>query len=208
MGGDSAGVRDSSLRLLHDTKVFHARAGDVACLIGYAGSMRAGQLVEHVLQLPAAPAPSEDRRVLVRWFAGEFATAVRDCLQAGGFDPDDSDGDDDASEVELLVGLQGRLFAVGSDLSIEDPLDGFAAIGTGSEVLKGALWATHAERGEDRILCALRAAERFVATVRGPFCVARQPFTSATAEARAAFAEAARQIETDRVRRLGTWCDE
>lgn len=161
MGGDSAGVGGYSLTVRKDTKVFH----NASFLMGFTSSFRMGQLLRY-----AFSPPDYDSSVsLEKFMATTFIDAVRACLKEGGFASK-------SSEVEaggyFLVGFQGRLFYIESDYQVGEALDGYDAVGCGSDVALGALYATSARvTPRKRILLALQAAERHNAGVRAPFTV-------------------------------------
>ena len=97
-----------------------------------------------------------------------FIDAVRDCLKTGGWAKKDDEREEGGT---FLVGVKGRLFTVEDDYQVGASADGYAAVGCGSEIALGALFATARTRmsPERRLTVALEAAERFSAGVRGPF---------------------------------------
>lgn len=161
IGGDSAGVTGYSMTVRADSKVFTVGP----YVMGFTTSFRMGQLIRYAL---AAPAPDGD---LDRFMATTFIDAVRECLKTGGWARKDNDREEGGT---FLVGVRGRLFTVWDDYQVAAGADGYAAVGCGSELALGALFATARTRvrPERRIMVALQAAERFSAGVRGPFlCV-------------------------------------
>jgi ATP-dependent protease HslVU (ClpYQ) peptidase subunit len=162
IGGDSAGVAGHSLTVRADAKVF--RNG--AYLFGFTTSFRMGQLIRYSLE---APVPVGD---LEGFMATTFIDAVRTCLKDGGWARKDSDREEGGT---FLVGAAGRLFAVYEDYQVAEAADGYAAVGCGSDIALGALYASARTRtpAGKRVALALEAAERFSAGVRGPFiCLA------------------------------------
>jgi hypothetical protein len=105
---------------------------------------------------------------LDRFMATTSVDAVRACLKAGGWAKKDNDREEGGT---FLVGVAGRLFTIEDDYQVGASADGYAAVGCGSEIALGALFATARTRmaPERRIVVALQAAERFSAGVRGPF---------------------------------------
>jgi len=89
-------------------------------------------------------------------------------LKAGGWAKKDNDREESGT---FLVGVHGRLFTVEEDYPVVASTDGYAAVGCGSELALGALYATAgiSLSPERRVMLALQAAERFSAGVRGPF---------------------------------------
>jgi ATP-dependent protease HslVU (ClpYQ) peptidase subunit len=162
IGGDSAGVTGLDLSVRADTKVF--RKGGY--LFGFTTSFRMGQLIHYSLELPK---PSDD---LDRFMVTTFIDALRACLKAGGWARKDSEREEGGT---FLVGVRGQLFAVYDDYQVGKAADGFAAVGSGSQIALGALYATAGTgmKPKKRVEVALHAAERFSAGVRGPFvCMA------------------------------------
>jgi ATP-dependent protease HslVU (ClpYQ) peptidase subunit len=158
IGGDSAGVDGYSLTVRADSKVF--RNG--LFLFGFTTSFRMGQLIRYALE---PPSPEGD---LEHFMAVSFIDAVRSCLKEGGWARKENDREEGGT---FLVGVAGRLFAVHEDYQVAEAADGYAAVGSGEQVALGALYATAGTEMDpgERVLVALRAAERFNAGVRGPF---------------------------------------
>jgi ATP-dependent protease HslVU (ClpYQ) peptidase subunit len=158
IGGDSAGVSGYSMTVRADSKVFSVGP----YLMGFTTSFRMGQLIRYALE---AQKPAGD---LDRFMATNFIDAVRACLKAGGWAKKDNDREEGGT---FLVGVHGRLFTVEEDYQVTASADGYAAIGCGSELALGALYATARTRmsPKRRVVLALQAAERFSTGVRGPF---------------------------------------
>jgi ATP-dependent protease HslVU (ClpYQ) peptidase subunit len=161
IGGDSAGVAGMSLNVRSDPKVF--RRGEY--LFGFTTSFRMGQLIRYALAAPKPP-----KRRLDAFMATTFVDALRDCLKAGGWARKENDREEGGV---FLVGVRGELYTIYEDYQVAKAADGFAAVGSGSEVALGALYATQQGqwRPRPRVRVALAAAERFNAGVRGPFVV-------------------------------------
>ena len=159
IGGDSAGVAGLSVVVRADEKVF--RNGDF--LMGFTTSFRMGQLLRYKLYPPRR---HPDDRV-AKYMVVDFIDAVRECLKAGGYASKEKETEQGGT---FLVGYSGHLFTVDSDYQVGIPEDGFAAVGSGQDIALGALFATQGQgTPRDRVLTALRSAERFNAGVRGPF---------------------------------------
>jgi ATP-dependent protease HslVU (ClpYQ) peptidase subunit len=137
-------------------------------VIGWAGSPRLGQLLEHALTLP--PLPSDDSGVS-RWMAREFVDAVRACTKDGGHARNDMGEEQNGGAY--LVGVASRLFQVNADYSLHESTRGYDAAGTGRWVALGALAVLSAERIPPRtkLTRALHAAASVVPSVGGPFTV-------------------------------------
>jgi ATP-dependent protease HslVU (ClpYQ) peptidase subunit len=163
MGGDSA-FHDPvthELSARANQKVF--RSG--AFLIGVCQSAR----VLDVLRYEFAP-PKHPRGLdAARYMRTLFVTAVRDALKLAGV----AKKDDNREEVDaqILVAYRGRLFVIEEDFQVGEPIDDFAAIGSGGDVARGALTVLDRVPPKPRIRAALEAAERYNITVRRPFYV-------------------------------------
>ena len=133
--------------------------------MGFTTSFRMGQLLRYRLNPPRRH-PADD---INQYMVVDFINAVRECLKAGGWA---SKKEETERGGTFLVGYSGQLFTIDSDYQVGQPKDGFAAVGFGEDVALGALFATQGQDDpRERVLTALRAAERFSAGVRGPFHV-------------------------------------
>jgi ATP-dependent protease HslVU (ClpYQ) peptidase subunit len=160
IGGDSAGVTSYRLQVRRDKKVFK----NGPYLIGYTSSFRMGQLLRYAFA-PPIPGEYDD---LHRFMCTTFVDAVRDCLDVGGYSRRQSNQE---SAGTFLVGYGKRLFRIDEDYQVAETLDGFDAIGAGSQVALGALYACQHLDPKERVFQALLAAERFNAAVRAPFII-------------------------------------
>lgn len=162
MGGDSAGLSGWELSIRTDEKVFQ----NGPFLMGFTTSFRMGQLLRWAFKPPKQEG-GEDGKFMVT----TFIDAVRDCLKVGGFATKDKDVEGGGT---FLVGYKGQLYYVGEDYQIGVNVDGFDAVGCGSEIAKGSMFTSAQLRRispEQRILWALSAAERLNGGVRGPFAI-------------------------------------
>lgn len=165
IGADSAGVAGWEVQTRADQKVFIRTRDGIDCIFGYTTSFRMGQLLRFKLEIPALPANDDG---LIAWMASAFIDAVRACLHDGGFAQKENEREEGG---EFLVGLYGRLFGVAEDYQVGETLPGYDAIGSGSSVALGALAVTEHVAPAERIVRALRAAERHNIGVRGPFTI-------------------------------------
>lgn len=160
MGGDSAGVSGYDLQLLAEPKIFRNRG----LLIGYTTSFRMGQLLQYEMTPPLRDPADDDMAYIVR----RLIPVIRTLLSEHGFASKYNNVEQGGS---FLLGYRGGVYGIHSDYQVARTRDGFDAVGSGTQVALGAMHAT-AEMGLDparRIALALAAAERFTATVRGPF---------------------------------------
>jgi len=176
MGADSAGTAGYELRLRADPKVF--RAGSYA--IGFTTSFRMGQILRFCSELPEPPSESGPEE-LERFMVTEFIDAVRRDFSERGFRKtlraSLSDGAGSTEEGQewgglFLVGVAGQIFEIRHDYQVARPTTPYSAIGRGALIALGALHAmknsSELKLGE-RVENALKAAESYCTTVRGPF---------------------------------------
>lgn len=165
IGGDSAGIAGYQLTVRRDSKVFV----NGPYVFGFCGSFRMGQIIRYGFTPPAPPGTAD----LEAHMCTEFVDALRAALREGGWARIEQAQEQGGT---FLVGTRGRLFRVDGDFQVGEALDGFDAIGCGDDVALGALFATAENNmsADERIMLALRAAERSSAGVRGPFSVARE----------------------------------
>lgn len=162
IGGDSAGVGGYDLTVRADEKVF--RNGPFA--MGFTDSFRMGQLLRYSF-VPPEHHPSVDAD---RYMVTTFIDAVRKCLSAGGYA---CKKDDVESGGTFLVGYRGRLYQIESDYQVGRNSANYDAVGCGSQIALGSLYATAKQPPLKRIRTALHVAERFSAGVRAPFTIVK-----------------------------------
>lgn len=160
IGGDSAGVAGLSITIRSDEKVF----GNGPFIMGFTTSFRMGQLLRYKLSPPAQTVHQGDMEYMVT----SFIDACRTCFSQNGF------GDKDASVGgNFLVGYHGKLYNIEGDYQVGVPKAPFDAVGCGSDLALGAMFATEGLPPEKRINAALAAASTFSAGVAPPFTILR-----------------------------------
>ncbi len=128
---DSAASKGDEIYTIDTPKVFALGS----YLFGYAGSYRIGQILRYYVELPEPP-EREAERFLVREVVPILRAAV---LEQGAAGP----GQDFLGEkTALLVGFQGRIWCVGTDLTVT-PEPSYAAIGSGRLRAYGAFHALY-----------------------------------------------------------------
>lgn len=143
-----------------------AKMGRVGpALVGCSGDSRQAQVVRHCAEAPPLAADGD----VTRWMVVDFTAAIRSALAAAG--QVKTDNGVESVGLTMLVAVAGRIYHVGTSLSIVENPDGYAACGGGEDFALGALYAT-ASLGmapEARLRLALEAAERGNIAVGGPF---------------------------------------
>lgn len=151
---------------------------NASILVGVSGSYRASQLVE-AMDVPEWPKGKSSYHYLI----GPFVTAVRQALIDGG--AMGKNGDQmDRTDLTMLVALDDCLFVIWQDFSVTQPSDEYAAIGKGTDLALGSLFATRG--GTDpylRVLEALRAAAAYDDSCGAPFIVTSTDGTVIIADA-------------------------
>jgi ATP-dependent protease HslVU (ClpYQ) peptidase subunit len=168
IGGDAAGDSDGDIRTFDSPKVFKKATltRGTSMLIGYAGSFRIGQVIEHTFEPPPIPGSINPMTYLVT----TFVDALRQVFQDKGVHAtSDEDGDDRGEH--LLIGFYGRIYFMDVDFHVMHPILPFYALGAGGNAALGALYSTRRMPPEKRCLNALKASAEFCSTVRPPFTV-------------------------------------
>jgi hypothetical protein len=130
--------------------------------MGFTTSFRMGQLLRYKLAPPAQTVHQNDMEYMVT----SFIDACRTCFSQNGF------GDKDASiGGNFLVGYKGKLYNIEADYQVGVPKAPFDAVGCGSDLALGALYATDGMKPEARLNAALAAASTFSAGVSPPFTI-------------------------------------
>ena len=158
MGSDSAGSDGWALVVLKDQKIY--RVGKM--LIGFTSSYRMGQLLGHSLSLPEhhTDVPVE------RYMATSFVDAVRRCLKEGGFAKTENSVE---SGGTFLAAYKGRIFQVQDNFAVIENGRPYDSCGSGYMLALGSLYATSGMKDtQQRVDIALKSAEEFCASVRGP----------------------------------------
>ena len=136
---------------------------DAYILVGTSGGVRPAQVVR-AMRSPDWPKGQSAYQYLI----GPFVGAMRDALTSAG-QMGRGDTQIDEAELTMLVGIDGRLFVVWQDFSVTEPVDDYAAIGSGTELALGALFAVKADPDPiQRIVVALRAAVAYSVSCGGP----------------------------------------
>jgi hypothetical protein len=160
IGADSAGIAGLSLTIRADEKVF----GNGQFIMGFTSSFRMGQLLRYKFDPPTQIEGQDDMHYMVT----SFVDACRQCFSRNGF------GDKEATEGgTFLVGYKGKLYTIGADYQVGIPSATYDAVGCGSDLALGAMFATEKMPPGDRIRTALEAASKFSAGVEPPFKILR-----------------------------------
>ena len=166
VGADSA-VSDelNAITIIDQPKAWVA--GGV--VFGGAGDGRFLNLLRCSLRVPPLP-KGRDITAIDRWFARPLASAVRKLWREEAKARGSKENAD--ADIELLVGVYGRVYYVRGTLDFGHLADGFGACGSGADVAIGALEALAPRRKlqpKPRLAVALTAAAKRTAFVAPPF---------------------------------------
>jgi len=158
LAGDSAGssAGHEEIYTFNNAKVFRLGAYG----IGFTTSYRMGQILRYETDLPEPPQAD-----LERFMATTFVDVLRRSFERGGF----SRGLGEHGSI--LVGVQGCLFAIGTEYQVLSGATPYLAVGSARRTAYGALFAldSSTKKPRERAEIALRAAQRFNSGVRAPF---------------------------------------
>lgn len=162
IGSDSASCEDNEVMSTVDPKAFTIGEYTMA----FAGSFRVGQVLKYHFKPPEPPKNNEEMN---RFMVTGFVSHLTDAMKKGGlWHKDDGLKLDDA---EFIVSVRGRVFFVGTDLTILEMQDNMVSIGIGKEYALGSLYTSKGLSPEDRVETALEAAAKFSPWVRPPFTI-------------------------------------
>lgn len=168
MGGDSASLNGGwGVNALSGQKVFiHQQK----FLIGVAGQPRLHDILKHQLDVRPQTEGESDEHYMV----DGFIMAVREALRANGHLTQE-EGRETIDTSDIMVGYNGLLYWIGSDLEVLHFREQVAGIGSGADLAVGALSALLRERPtlpiETLMQKALKIAGDFSASVRPPYYV-------------------------------------
>lgn len=167
IAGDRSSSDIYSVGRVHDPKI--AWVGDGSIVIGYAGSFRFGQILEHHLTVPFHYPDMSDYNYLVSQLVEQIRLIMTDCGMNGT-----EDGFESNASNALIV-YNGGLWTLQEDYSIIRSADPFISIGTGSYYALGAMHGmamsdTNFNKNPEHFLTtALQVAEYCDPRVSGPF---------------------------------------
>lgn len=158
MGADAAASGNRFIRTTNLPKIF--RNGP--CLIGYCGSFRMGQVLEHCVKIPERKKGESTEAFMVT----RFIDTVRAEFKLQGVSSIEQNKEKGG---QFLVGYEGRLFSINSDFHVGDMYDGFDCIGSGAPIALGAMKALEELPPRRRIEQSLEITAYYMSDVSGPF---------------------------------------
>jgi len=165
IGGDSAGVAGYSMSIRKDEKVFVKDE----FAFGFTSSFRMGQLIRYNFSIPKR----EEKQSTEDYLHNKFLGALIACFKDNNYA---AINNNQITGGCFIMGYRGDLYYVDNDFQIGKQVDNFFAVGCGSDIALGCLFALkneHRMTPEERIIVALEASERYSAGVRRPFHVVK-----------------------------------
>ena len=174
MGCDSYVGDDLTYVLLppDETKVFKLPLRCIGephetLIFGYAGSIRAGQIIKYNLELPVYDA--ELGVTDMEYLINEMIPCIRQIHKKNGLLVDD-DGIQ-SSEACFIVGWRKKLYYIEEDYGVVPVSTNHLALGSGQHIAHGALASGLTDTPTVRIERALAAAQKSTNHVREPFYI-------------------------------------
>jgi ATP-dependent protease HslVU (ClpYQ) peptidase subunit len=158
MGADRAGSNGHSLDAVDNPKI--VTNGPI--LVGYCGSFRMGQLLEHALVVPTLRRNVDPDA----WVTLDLMGAVRAAFKEHGWAKVENGVAEGGS---WLLAVHGRAYQIQEDYSAIRSAAGDYAIGSGTYHAEGSLHTTRGQPAHDRVAAALEAAAHYCVSVQGPF---------------------------------------
>lgn len=158
MGGDRFGSNGYAGEPVPFSKVFTKDR----LLIGYCGSFRMGQILQHALEVPLKTLTDD----VDRWIAIDLVQAMRKAFKDNEWQLEDSGP---AKSDPILVAIDGRCYEIQSDLSYLRTITGEYAIGSGCYFAQGSMRSTRGKSAKARVVEALETAAEYVISVGGPY---------------------------------------
>ena len=159
MGSDSIGVADTAWVILKDPKIFIKDS----MIFGFASSLRFGQILKYSFTVPGRPESLSTNEYICNMVMIELSKT----FEKTEFKKEEKEQEDWC----FLLGYDGKLFTIQSNLQIIEDCKNYATIGCGGDYAKGALYALENTKDitpEERIVVALEAATEF-SMVKPPY---------------------------------------
>lgn len=165
LGGDSAATAgDGSQTLIADKKVFVNANGEV--IFGICGSPKLIDPLRYTVF--AKQKRGEDNREFV---ATVLVPMIKHALKESGCVTEHPEHGEHF-QGEVLFGVGGKLYRMQSNFQLITDSQGYASVGSGSDIAIGSLHATRRDsNARRRILTALEASALANAGVRPPFAI-------------------------------------
>jgi hypothetical protein len=173
IGGDSAGVSGLDISVVSQPKVF--KKGDF--IFGCTTSFRMIQLLRFSFNIPNVTqnqagfgSLNQNDVDIYEYMCTRFVDSLRNCMKEGGFLTNQNGVETGGT---FLIGYKNRLFRIESDFNVHELLQGYDAVGCGTNYVLGTLFAIERKCPEldmrEKLTSALECAVEFSGGVRPPF---------------------------------------
>lgn len=155
IGGDSAGVGGSHIRIRLDEKVFTKNN----MVFGCTTSFRMGQLIRYSLKIP-----QQEQEDDFSYLCTDFISALKKCLEENDY----------KEGGKFLLGYRGNLYQIEGDFQVAKHTYGFDACGSGEQYALGSLHILKSVSSlspESKVEYALDAASEFSTDVCKPYTI-------------------------------------
>lgn len=166
MGSDSMAVSLTDWMILREPKIFIKND----MIFGTASSLRFGQILKYSFNAPL----HLENISTNEYICHDVMIELNKTFEKVSYKKDDKGDDEDWT---FLLGYQGRLYTVQSNLQIVEDVNRYATIGCGGDFAKGALYVMDQlnKTPENKITKALEAASQF-SMVKEPFHILKLDF--------------------------------
>ncbi len=166
IGADSAGSMGTYIESRPNSKIFF----NGKYLFGCSGSFRGMQILRYDFEPPPVPVDCMD---IDRFIVTVWIKKLRECVRAAGYMSFTS-GQEEGIE-SFLVAWRDRIWSIYPDFQIGHLNNDFYAVGSGTQVARGALYVLNRQkkrlRPVQRLTLALEAAAECDSAVRAPFTI-------------------------------------
>jgi len=133
-------------------------------LIGYAGSIRRGQIIEFA-DLPEIPKSLKSEREVYEFLVTDFVPNLMEELDDKGFG-----ATEDESSGILIVAVNGHMFTIDDVFQVTSDVENFVAIGCGADFAYGAyhILSKSSEKARDIVKKCVEASIYKCVAVGGP----------------------------------------
>lgn len=167
IGADSLGSNGYSKTVRKDKKVFHLKDIERA-VMGYTSSFRMGQLLMYGTGL-IEKIDAYENKINHEYMVTKFIPNVIKLFDNGGYGKTDNG---QKKGGEFLFGYKDQLYQIESDYQVGEPIEKYAACGSGEDFALGSLHSTKKiEDPIERIRMALQAATNYSVGVAPPYYI-------------------------------------
>jgi hypothetical protein len=167
IGGDSAGISNSDLRIITHPKVFILNKNTPKMIFGSINSFRIMQALQYSLKIPIQTTETTDHEYLCT----KFVDALRNCFVQSGCATETSEGEEEGGT--FVLGYKGKLYKIEQNYQVLHYEQPYITCGGGEDLALGSLFTTEKLNWppKKRIKEALKASAKFNTNVAPPFTI-------------------------------------